>query len=259
MTILLYFLIIILPIALLSIGINYWIKYNAPKEDKDKPRNKLVAYIYNYSGILKAVGFITALLFCIALWNYRYEFNVIIEAEKQKELIMDIFDLTINTEQKKPPKPKPILTPKIIETPEEELEDEPEPKFEEEPQDEPDPVQGLEGDEDGEDEEEFDDKEYSVAEVQQLPKFMGGVAAFLKRHYVVPPVDRRKHITGKIYVSFLIGRDGSISEVKILRGLTPAMDKEAIRVIKSMPKWDPAYNAGVPVKVRMNQPINIVY
>lgn len=263
MAILTYILIIVLPIVLLTLGLRYWISYEAEKEkqDKDKPRNKAVAYIYNYRNPLTAVGFIVAVLFNIAMWNFGYEFRVVIEAEREKEVIMDLFDMVVNTEQKKPPKPKPILTPKIIEAPEEEIEEEKDLAFEEEPQEEIDPVQGLDGDEDGEEEEEvFDDKEYSIAEVQELPKFPGGsVAAYMKRNYKIPPVDRKKHITGKIYVSFVIGKDGRVSDVKILRGLSPAMDKEAIRVIKSMPRWDPAYNAGIPVKVRQNLPLNIVY
>ena len=265
MSILAYIFIIILPIAFLAIGLRYWIRYesNKEKQDKDKPRNKAVAYIYGYSGPLKAVGFITAIVFCIALWNFKYEFNVIIEAEKQSELIMDLFDLSINTEQKKPPKPKPILTPKIIEAPKEEVTKDPDIVLNEIP-DEIDPVQGLEGDEDGEEEEEifFDDKIYSTAELQHLPGFPGGragLSAYMSRNMKIPPSVRKRGITGKIYVGFVIGKDGKVADVTILRGLTPAMDKEAIRVVKNMPSWDPGYNGGVAVKVRQSLPIKIAY
>ena len=265
MSILVYIFIIVLPIVLLTLGLRYWIgrESEKEKEDKDKPRNRTAAYIYNYSGPLKAVGFITAIIFCIALWNFRYEFNVIIEAEKEKELIMDFFDLSINTEQKKPPKPKPILTPKIIEAPEEEIEEKKELAFKEEPEEEIDPVQGLEGDDEGEDEEiVFDDKIYSTAELQHLPGFPGGKAglsAYMSRNMKIPPSVRKRGVTGKIYVGFVIGKDGKVTDVTILRGLTPAMDKEAVRVVKNMPAWDPGYNGGIAVKVRQSLPIKIAY
>jgi len=265
MAILVYILIIVVPIALIALGLNYWIRYESYKEkhDRDKPRNKAAAYIYNYSAPLKAVGFITAIVFCITLWNFRYEFNVIIEAEKEKELIMDLFDLSINTEQKKPPKPKPILTPKIVEAPEEEIEEKKELAFKEEPEVEVDPDQGLEGDDDGEDEEiVFDDKIYSTAELQHLPGFPGGKAglsAYMSRNMKIPPSVRKRGVTGKIYVGFVIGKDGKVTDVTILRGLTPAMDKEAVRVVKNMPSWDPGYNGGIAVKVRQSLPIKIAY
>jgi protein TonB len=265
MAILVYIFIIVLPIVLLTLGLRYWIgrESKKEKEDKDKPRNRTAAYIYNYSGPLKGVGFITAIIFCIALWNFRYEFKVVIEAEKEKELIMDLFDLSINTEQKKPPKPKPILTPKIIEAPEEEIEEKKELAFKEEPEEEIDPVQGLEGDDEGEDEEiVFDDKIYSTAELQHLPGFPGGKAglsAYMSRNMKIPPSVRKRGVTGKIYVGFVIGKDGKVTDVTILRGLTPAMDKEAVRVVKNMPAWDPGYNGGIAVKVRQSLPIKIAY
>jgi len=265
MAILAYILIIIIPIALLAFGLRAWIRYESAKESsKDKEGNKTIAYIYSYSGPLKAIGFITAIIFCIALWNFRYEFKVVIEAEKETELILDLFDLSINTEQKKPPKPQPILTPKIIETPEEEITKDPDIDLEKIPE-KVDPIQGTDGDEDSDEDEEeivFDDKIYSTAELQHLPGFPGGragLSAYMLRNMKIPPSVRKRGITGKIYVGFVIDKDGKVTDVTILRGLTPAMDKEALRVVKNMPAWDPGFNGGIAVKVRQSLPIKIAY
>jgi protein TonB len=81
----------------------------------------------------------------------------------------------------------------------------------------------------------------------------------MSRNMKIPPSVRKRGITGKIYVGFVIGKDGKVTDVSILRGLTPAMDKEAIRVVKNMPPWDPGYNGGIAVKVRQSLPIKIAY
>ena len=83
--------------------------------------------------------------------------------------------------------------------------------------------------------------------------------SFIKRNYVVPPIDRRKGVTGTIYLNLLIDKAGKISEVKILKGLTSRMDNEAIRVVQKMPDWDPAYRNGIAVPVNMMLPITIKY
>jgi protein TonB len=264
MAIFLYSLLIVLPIVALNYGIRFWIKKQSLLDREEQTNRKgFAAYIYQYEGVLKASGFIISLLFTLALWNYRHEYLVIIEAERERELITDIFNLPVNTEQKKPPKPKPVLTPKIIEVEEEVVEEKKELAFVEEPPEEIAPEQGTEGDEDGEEEAEvFEQSPFSLAEVQQIPVFPGGAGAmisFIKRNYVVPPIDRRKGVTGTIYLNLLIDKEGKISEVKILKGLTSRMDNEAIRVVQKMPDWDPAYRNGIAVPVNMMLPITIKY
>ena len=260
MAILSYVFIIILPIVLVTFGLRWWIQKEAYKEkhDRDKPRNKAVAYIYNYSGQLKAVGFVLAIAFCIAMWNFRYEFNVVIEAEKEEELLMDLFDMSINTEQKKPPKPKPILTPKIVEAKKEEIEEEKEPVFDEEPPKEVNPLQGLEGGDDGEDETVvFEDNTiFSSAELQQTADFPG-LGGYLQRNFVTPAYDRKRGTKGVIWVYFVIEKDGSITDVSIKRGLTTTADAAVVRVFANMPKWDPGVRSGIPVRSSYVMPFRL--
>ena len=96
---------------------------------------------------------------------------------------------------------------------------------------------------------------------EELPEFPGGIIAmmeFVKEKIKFPRQVLDNKIAGKCYVKFLVKSDGSIDEVSILKGVNgcPECDAEAIRVIKSMPKWKPGYIAGVPVALYYNLPVN---
>jgi protein TonB len=75
-------------------------------------------------------------------------------------------------------------------------------------------------------------------------------------HY--PPIALENGVQGKVFVSFVVDTNGSISNVKITRGVDPSLDKEAIRVVKSMPKWIPGKQNGQAVRVSFTVPINFV-
>ena len=68
-------------------------------------------------------------------------------------------------------------------------------------------------------------------------------------------VAQENNIQGKVFVQFVIEKDGSVSNVNVTRSVDPSLDKEAIRVIQSMPKWIPGKQQGVPVSVRFTLPI----
>lgn len=73
-------------------------------------------------------------------------------------------------------------------------------------------------------------------------------------NYPIPAIVQK--IEGHVIVQFVIDKDGSIIDVRVIKGVHPLLDEEAIRVIKSMPKWKPAMKDGVLVKSRFNMPIN---
>ena len=94
--------------------------------------------------------------------------------------------------------------------------------------------------------------------VEQQPEFEGGYEAmmnFLKKNLRLPASAKRRGIYGIVYVTFIVARDGSIQEAKVLRGLDADLDAEAVRVIKLMPNWKPGRQQGKPVPVRFNLPI----
>ena len=107
-------------------------------------------------------------------------------------------------------------------------------------------------------EEESDDAEVFTI-VEDMPVFPGGELAlrnWIASHINYPTIAQENGIQGKVYVSFVVGKDGSVSNAVIARGVDPSLDKEALRVINSMPKWKPGMQRGKPVNVSYTVPIN---
>ena len=106
-------------------------------------------------------------------------------------------------------------------------------------------------------EEEMEEEEVFVV-VEDDPEFPGGVdslKAFIERNLVYPQLAKDNKIEGKVYVTFVVEKDGSISGVKVLRDIGYGCGAEAIRVVMKMPKWNPGKHRGKPVRVQYNLPI----
>ena len=94
--------------------------------------------------------------------------------------------------------------------------------------------------------------------VEQMPEYPGGDEArikFLRDNIKYPSIARESGITGTVFLTFVIGRDGRISNIKVLRGIGGGCDEEAVRVVKLMPSWIPGKQAGKSVPVQFNLPI----
>ncbi len=94
--------------------------------------------------------------------------------------------------------------------------------------------------------------------VEQQPSFPGGPSALMQWlssniHY--PPVAEENGIQGRVVVSFIVEPNGTISNVQVVRGVDPSLDKEAVRVCKAMPKWQPGMQNGQAVRVKYNLPV----
>lgn len=97
--------------------------------------------------------------------------------------------------------------------------------------------------------------------VEQQAEFQGGQSAmgkFLQKNLRYPPPAQRANVSGKVFLSFVVDRNGDISDVSVLKGLGFGCDEEAIRVVKSMPKWNPGKQSGRSVKSKFNLPISFV-
>ena len=95
--------------------------------------------------------------------------------------------------------------------------------------------------------------------VEEMPQYPGGEAAmmdYVAKNVVYPQEAQEKGISGRVFVGFIVEKDGSIGEVELLRGIGGGCDEEAIRVIKGMPKWKPGKQEGKPVRVSYQMPIN---
>lgn len=94
--------------------------------------------------------------------------------------------------------------------------------------------------------------------VETMPSFDGGLGEFYKfvsKNLKYPPQARRMGIEGKVFVHFVVDKDGSLVDIKIVRGIGAGCDKEVMRIVKMSPKWNPGKQRGNPVKVRMMLPI----
>lgn len=94
--------------------------------------------------------------------------------------------------------------------------------------------------------------------VEAEPEFPGGMEALMKylsENIKYPEQAKKENIQGKVYMRFVVERDGSIVDAEILRGIGGGCDEEALRVVNAMPKWEPGKQKGTPVRVQYNLPI----
>lgn len=95
--------------------------------------------------------------------------------------------------------------------------------------------------------------------VEQMPMYPGGDAAlmgYLHDNIKYPTVAAENGVQGRVVVGFVVERDGSITDVNILRGVDPSLDREAMRVVKSMPRWNPGKQNGSAVRVKYQVPVS---
>ena len=94
--------------------------------------------------------------------------------------------------------------------------------------------------------------------VEEMPEFPGGMGEclkFLMKNAKYPTISQENGVQGKVSVKFVIEKDGSIADPVVVRGVDPYLDKEALRVVKSMPKWKPGKQRGKPVRVSYTVPV----
>ncbi|PWJ44170.1 energy transducer TonB [Sediminitomix flava] len=159
---------------------------------------------------------------------------------------------TVPIEQPKPPK---VVVPKLTPVPDDKAIDEIDIEI-------PDFIEDLSVDDFSDDEfvepiEEFVEPFVLIAEKSAVPEM--GMTNYLKwvaKNIDYPSQARRMGVEGKVYVQFIVEKDGSVSQIQIARGIGGGCDEEAIRVIKKAPKWTPASQRGRSVRQRLIIPIN---
>jgi protein TonB len=104
---------------------------------------------------------------------------------------------------------------------------------------------------------EVENKVFDV--VEQMPSFPGGQGAlmqYLANNIKYPVVAQENGVQGRVVVSFVVERDGSITDVQVVRSVDPSLDREAQRVVRSMPRWIPGKQNGQAVRVKYNVPVS---
>jgi len=106
-----------------------------------------------------------------------------------------------------------------------------------------------------------DNHVYDAGSIEKYPEFEGGMAAwakFIQRNLHYPDRATEEGTQGKVFVSFVIERDGSISDVTLIKGIGGGCDEEAMRVIKKSPRWKPGLQHHIPVRVRYTMPLSFM-
>jgi len=205
--------------------------------------------------VFTQIGLIITLAIVLLAFNWKtYEKR---EIDLSQREIVDIPEEIIPiTEQKvKPPPPPPPKQVTVINIVDDDVEIEDEIEIDAEADQETEieeyvPVEI-------EDDEEVEEAQIFTV-VESMPSFPGGDKArirFLNENIEYPTMARESGIQGRVYVTFVVERNGIVTDVKILRGIGGGCDEEAIRVVKAMPKWIPGKQRGKPVRVQFTLPI----
>ncbi len=211
--------------------------------------------VNKYKGLLANIGMALSLVLILAAFEFK-------DFDKQELVDLGSLDVEVEeqieippTEQKPPPPPK-LQQPEIVEVPdEEEIEEEIEIELDVEI-DEETVVEEVVFEEEPEEEEAVDEI-FEIVEDSAEPE--GGMAAFLgwvAKQIKYPTQARRMGVEGKVYVQFVVDKDGTLTDVKVVRGIGAGCDEEAIRVIEKSKKWKPGKQRGRAVRQRMILPIN---
>ncbi len=207
--------------------------------------------------IFLQIGLVISLLVVFASFEWKtYE-------KRTFELVQEIVDDTPEeiipiTEQKvKPPPPPPPKQVTVINIVEDDVEIEDELEIDAEidmdtEMEEFVPIEMAE---------ETIEEEHIFVVVESMPSFPGGEAElnkFLYKHIEYPIMARESGIQGRVFVTFVVEVDGSITDIKVSRGIGGGCDEEAVRVIKMMPRWTPGKQRGKSVRVQFNLPVKFV-
>lgn len=226
-------------------------------EPKKNPRADLEKWklIFTEIGLVIAIGLVLVAFEWKTSGNVKIEDYAIQEVEVEEELI----PITEPEEVKPPPPPvQQIVMPDIINIVDDDVELDDDVDLFDTEFDESFVVDIIDF---SDDEEEFEEEEIFVI-VENMPGFGGGDSdkfrEYIAKNLVYPEIAAENGIQGRVWVAFVVEGNGSLSNVRVVRGVDPALDREAVRVVKSSPKWQPGTQRGKPVRVSFTFPINFV-
>jgi protein TonB len=199
-------------------------------------------------GLFFQIGLVITLVIVLGAFEWRSYDKV---AYNLGQLNLDDLEeeiIPITKQEVKPPPPPPP-PPEVIEIVEDDVEIEDEIEIEDTESDEEEATEEID---------EEDDEEFFMV-VENMPEFPGGdlgLMKYIQKNVKYPAIAKEYNITGKVYVSFIVDRSGSVTNVKIVRGVDKNLDAEAMRVVKSLPKYKPGKQRGKAVRVMFTIPIN---
>jgi len=222
----------------------------SPKADLENKRN-----VFFMLGLVLALG-ATLLAF---EWTSKATKADSLGSIQSQEVEEEIIPITREQEVKPPPPPPPPKVIEVLNIVDDDVKIEDELEIEDTEADDATFVDVAPVIQAQEEEEEEEAEVFFI--VEDMPEFPGGELAL--RKYIAnaikyPVIAQENGIQGKVYVTFVVDKDGSISDARIARGVDPSLDKEALRVVGTLPKWKPGKQRGKPVRVSYTVPINFV-
>lgn len=216
-----------------------------------------IARLDRYYGLLLSIGFVMTLVLVNIIIEWKsFDEKEMISLGNVEDDFEEVYDIP-QTSQPPPPKPQ-LQQPEIVEVAnEEEIEQEIEINLDVEITEET-KIEEVTKQFPIEEEPEEEVVEEIFLVVQDQPEPVGGIAAFydfLSSRIRYPEEARRIGISGRVFVEFVVDKDGSITDAKVVKGIGGGCDEEAVRVVMSAPKWKPGMQRGRPVKVRMTVPV----
>jgi protein TonB len=208
-----------------------------------------------YSGLFLEIGFVVSLGIMLLAFNVTQHEKTASNLGELDNVLAEeeIIPITRQQEIKPPPPPEPPKVSEVLNIVEDDVEIEDELEIE----DVEDVETAVEIVEIEEEEEEDEAQVFFI--VENMPEFPGGdleLRKYINQNVQYPEIAKENGIQGRVFVQFVVNQRGEVEGVKVVRGVDPSLDKEAIRVIQSLPKWKPGSQRGKPVKVSYTVPIN---
>jgi protein TonB len=219
----------------------------SPKADLESKRN-----------IFVQIGFVVALGLCLVAfeWTSKVDQTASLGSVAEQDVEDEIIPITRQEEVKPPPPPPPPKVVEVLNIVDDETDIDDELEIEDSDIDEKTAIDVAPVIQ----EEEADEGQVFFI-VEDMPEFPGGELAlrkFIANAIKYPVIAQENGIQGKVYVNFVVDTNGSIINARIARGVDSSLDKEALRVVNTLPKWKPGQQRGKPVKVSYTVPINFV-
>jgi protein TonB len=217
------------------------------------------ADLENKKGIFLQIGLVVVLGITLAAfeWSSRPNMESTLGELADVDLEEEIIPITRQQDVKPPPPPPPPKVADVLNIVEDDVEIEDELIIEDAEADQNMEIEIVEFEE----EEEVAEEEVFFI-VEDMPSFQGkgqeGFREWIAANLRYPEIAAENGISGKVYVQFAVNSKGQVVDAVVVRGVDPALDKEAVRVVMASPKWSPGKQRGKAVKVQFTFPINFV-
>jgi protein TonB len=225
-----------------------------------EPKKSKKADLENKKTIFLEIGLVIVLAITLFAfeWSTKPNLESTLGELADMDLEEEIIPITRQQEIKPPPPPPPPKVTEVLNIVEDDVEIEDELIIEDAEADQNMEIEIVE----------FEEVEEEIAEeeiffiVEDMPSFDGqgqeGFRQYIAQNLRYPDIAAENGISGRVYVQFAVNSKGQVVDAVVVRGVDPALDKEAIRVVMSSPLWEPGKQRGAPVKVQFTFPINFI-